>query len=644
MTATGPSQLSFTRSSGIARTYVTAVWEDSGREGGAMTRFQRWCGLGAAVALAVPLSSAGAQLQPAGDPILGMLGCAVLWNAPDEPGDPIISSSDASFNGDSFGPTSTRPATGARLSDSNRSGQNADGNTELSLFRQSPTAIVPQQGQTIQATQTTGDNGFGPPAMSDPAGNSKGAVVLSATFDPFGTNADHSTELFQFERLGNGTITGFQLTATTGGTGVLHPAVNDSITRVAVPWNLNFGENPSGRPQLYVLDNTPSGGIEQVTANDGSFPITDVTLNDAGTAGTFVSTGNLTGANADHSAEAFRFFENGNQWGLQQFTNGTFEVRDVVISGNGNYAAFTANADLAGDNPGDLRVLFRHALQTGGVQQVTSPGLEVSLPDIDATGNRITYLGDGDPLGFNPDGNREAWVWDARGPRLAQVTRSTDGEIDRPSMNDQGTMLAFTSTADLLGSNPDGSSELFFATCGPRTRLFSDVGLTHAGFEPIGGVASAGVLAGFANGTFRPTATVTRGQLGTAIYNAAGRPAFTVGPRVFLDVPGSNANYRGIQFLHRELGIGGQGSNFRPNDPASRRETAKWINFFWDEHSPPACTTPIFSDVPADNPFCRFVEELARRGVVGEGGRFRPTAPVNRQTAADWLIDAMAVR
>ena len=35
---------------------------------------------------------------------------------------------------------------------------------------------------------------------------------------------------------------------------------------------------------------------------------------------------------------------------------------------------------------------------------------------------------------------------------------------------------------------------------------------------------------------------------------------------------------------------------------------------------PPACGTPVFSDVPASSPFCRCIEELARRGVVSGCG------------------------
>jgi hypothetical protein len=55
--------------------------------------------------------------------------------------------------------------------------------------------------------------------------------------------------------------------------------------------------------------------------------------------------------------------------------------------------------------------------------------------------------------------------------------------------------------------------------------------------------------------------------------------------------------------------------------------------------NPPACTTPVFSDVPASSPFCRWIEELARRGVVSGcgGGNYCPTAAVTREQMAVFL-------
>jgi hypothetical protein len=49
--------------------------------------------------------------------------------------------------------------------------------------------------------------------------------------------------------------------------------------------------------------------------------------------------------------------------------------------------------------------------------------------------------------------------------------------------------------------------------------------------------------------------------------------------------------------------------------------------------NPPACTTPVFADVPASSPFCKWIEELARRRVVTGcgGGNYCPTEPVTRE-------------
>jgi len=55
--------------------------------------------------------------------------------------------------------------------------------------------------------------------------------------------------------------------------------------------------------------------------------------------------------------------------------------------------------------------------------------------------------------------------------------------------------------------------------------------------------------------------------------------------------------------------------------------------------TPPACSTPVFSDVPASSPFCRWIEELARRGIVSGcgGGNYCPTAPVTREQMSVFL-------
>jgi hypothetical protein len=51
-------------------------------------------------------------------------------------------------------------------------------------------------------------------------------------------------------------------------------------------------------------------------------------------------------------------------------------------------------------------------------------------------------------------------------------------------------------------------------------------------------------------------------------------------------------------------------------------------------YAPPACVagSEAFADVPASSPFCRWIEELARRGVVAGcgNGNYCPAVPVTR--------------
>jgi hypothetical protein len=104
----------------------------------------------------------------------------------------------------------------------------------------------------------------------------------------------------------------------------------------------------------------------------------------------------------------------------------------------------------------------------------------------------------------------------------------------------------------------------------------------------------------------------------------------------FSDVPSTNAFYRFIEIVfHHGITGGCGGTNYCPGDPAGRNQMAVFVLVAKEGPGflPPPCTTPVFNDVPATDPFCRFIEELFRRGVVGGcgGGAYCPTASVTRE-------------
>ena len=90
----------------------------------------------------------------------------------------------------------------------------------------------------------------------------------------------------------------------------------------------------------------------------------------------------------------------------------------------------------------------------------------------------------------------------------------------------------------------------------------------------------------------------------------------------------------------RGVAAGCGGGNYCPAAAVSREQMAVFVLRTLDPAmNPPACGTPLFADVPASSPFCRWIEELARRGVVTGcgGGNYCPPRPVSREQMAVFL-------
>ena len=118
-------------------------------------------------------------------------------------------------------------------------------------------------------------------------------------------------------------------------------------------------------------------------------------------------------------------------------------------------------------------------------------------------------------------------------------------------------------------------------------------------------------------------------------------PTACAPPNLFADVPDTSPFCDVIEELARRGVVGGCGNGFYcPTAAVSRAEMAVFVLLTLDPAlMPPLCTTPLFADVPASNGFCRWIEELARRGVVGGcgGGFYCPSAPVTREQMAVFL-------
>jgi hypothetical protein len=109
----------------------------------------------------------------------------------------------------------------------------------------------------------------------------------------------------------------------------------------------------------------------------------------------------------------------------------------------------------------------------------------------------------------------------------------------------------------------------------------------------------------------------------------------------FTDVPVTSPFCAWVEELARRNVVSGcTGTTYCPSSPATREQMSIFVLRTLDPAlNPPACGTPMFSDVPASSPYCKWIEELARRGVVTGcgGGKYCPTATVNREQMSVFL-------
>ena len=155
------------------------------------------------------------------------------------------------------------------------------------------------------------------------------------------------------------------------------------------------------------------------------------------------------------------------------------------------------------------------------------------------------------------------------------------------------------------------------------------------------------ITTGTGPGTYGTQSSTTREQMAVFVLRAKdpvlNPPACVAGSEMFADVPATSPFCRWIEELARRGVVTGcGGGNYCPTAPVSRDQMAIFVLLTLDgTMNPPACgATPMFADVPASSPFCRWIEELARRGVVTGcgGGNYCPTAPVTREQMAVFIV------
>jgi PKD repeat protein len=168
---------------------------------------------------------------------------------------------------------------------------------------------------------------------------------------------------------------------------------------------------------------------------------------------------------------------------------------------------------------------------------------------------------------------------------------------------------------------------------------FDDVPATNPFYRQVETLLHHSVTAGCSATEYCPKQTTTRAQMAVFVLKAKEGPSYRPpacgDSPVFGDVPASSPYCPWVEELARRNVVQGcGGGNYCPDAAVTRRQMAVFVLKTEDPGvTPSSCTTPVFGDVPASSPFCRWVEELAARGVVVGcgGGDYCPAAPVTRE-------------
>jgi streptogramin lyase len=114
----------------------------------------------------------------------------------------------------------------------------------------------------------------------------------------------------------------------------------------------------------------------------------------------------------------------------------------------------------------------------------------------------------------------------------------------------------------------------------PDTATFDDVQTTHQFFEEVEWMAFEGITTGFADGTFKPSAAVSRGAMSAFLYRLAGKPLSPSPPQpTFSDVSLAHQFSQEVEWMAAtNISTGFADSTYQPSAAVSRQSMSAFLH------------------------------------------------------------------
>jgi len=175
---------------------------------------------------------------------------------------------------------------------------------------------------------------------------------------------------------------------------------------------------------------------------------------------------------------------------------------------------------------------------------------------------------------------------------------------------------------------------------------FLDVPGTNLFYNYVTKLVSNAITVGVGGGLYGVTQDTLRQQMAVFLMKSKHGLCYTPPPcttPLFADVPCSSNFAPWINELVAENITGGcGGGNYCPMSPVLRQQMAVFLlkTEHGSSYAPPACTTPVFGDVPCSSNFAPWIDQLVAENITGGcgGGNYCPTASANRGQMATFLV------
>jgi hypothetical protein len=336
--------------------------------------------------------------------------------------------------------------------------------------------------------------------------------------------------------------------------------------------------------------------------------------------------------------------------------DGDAQLEVVTMSGSGRVYSFEhdggqrwsacARAEWAGNCPADVAIVASPVVadvdNDGSLEVLVAGERELVVPDAAQGGleARVTTVSEADRYTW-PGANAPA-VGTVAGRTVVVLQLLLDNGDDRRAAGDEQSVWSWDAGAG-GGARPwaqchGGAGHLGHLVV-PGPGGFIDT-MGHAHASNIGKVAQAGIAGGYPDGTYRPNAPVSRGQMGTFLQRGYGLTP-GAGP-TFPDVVGTT-HEPGVRAIAGErIASGGTDGLYRPANSVTRGQMAAFLARA--EGLPLGNGGPSFCDV-AGTPFEREILAVAAAGIAAgtADGCYRPNDPVTRGQMATFLTRALGL-